>query len=55
MDKIKKQELHEIFQKAKQGETNVLNGLYEKYYKLVYSIAFSILKNKENSEDVAQF
>ena len=54
MDKIKKQELHEIFQKAKQGEANALNELYEKYHKLFYSIAFSILKNKEDSEDVVQ-
>ena len=54
MDRIQKQELHEIFQKAIQGEVNALNGLYEKYYRLVYSIAFSILKNKEDSEDVAQ-
>ena len=54
MDKIKKQELHEIFQKAKQGEANALNELHEKYHKLFYSIAFSILKNKEDSEDVVQ-
>ena len=54
MDRIQKQELHEIFQKAIQGEVNALNRLYEKYYRLVYSIAFSILKNKEDSEDVAQ-
>ena len=54
MDRIQKQELHEMFQKAIQGEVNALNGLYEKYYRLVYSIAFSILKNKEDSEDVAQ-
>ena len=54
MDKIKKQELHEIFQKAKQGEANALNELHEKYHKLIYSIAFSILKNKEDSEDVVQ-
>ena len=54
MDKIKKQELHEIFQKAKQGEANALKELHEKYHKLIYSIAFSILKNKEDSEDVVQ-
>lgn len=30
------------------------NKLYEKYKKLGYAIAFSILKDKENSEDVMQ-
>ena len=28
--------------------------LYDKYNKIVYGIAFSILKNKEDSEDVVQ-
>ena len=54
MDKFKKQELHILFQEIKQGDTNKLNDLYEKYNRLIYSIAFSILKNKEDSEDIVQ-
>lgn len=52
--KINKEELHEIFEGIKNNDELKFNELYTKYYKLIYSIALSILKNKENSEDVAQ-
>lgn len=51
---IDKKTLHELFIKIKEGNTEAFNEMYEKYYKTVYGICFSILKNKENSEDVAQ-
>ena len=51
---IDKKTLHELFVKIKEGNKEAFNEIYEKYYKLVYGICFSILKNKENSEDVAQ-
>ena len=54
MKSINKQELHLIFQEIKQGNNNKLNDLYCKYNKLIYNIAFSILKNRENSEDIVQ-
>ena len=54
MEKIKKQDLHLIFQQIKNGDSNKINVLYSKYNKLVYGIAFSILKNKEDSEDIVQ-
>ena len=54
MYKLKKQELHLIFSEIRQGNTNKLNDLYENYNKLIYGIAFSILKNKEDSEDIVQ-
>ena len=54
MKSINKQELHLIFQEIKQGNSNKQNDLYCKYNKLIYNIAFSILKNHENSEDVVQ-
>lgn len=54
MDKLKKQELHLIFNEIRQGNTNKLNELYENYNKLIYGIAFSVLKNKEDSEDIVQ-
>lgn len=54
MKSINKQELHNIFLKIAEKEESNFNKLYEKYNKLVYAISFSILKNKENSEDITQ-
>lgn len=54
MDKSKKQDLNLIFQALRNGNTNKLDELYEKYNKIVYGIAYSILKNKEDSEDIVQ-
>ena len=54
MKSINKQDLHLIFQEIKQGNYNKLDDLYCKYNKLIYNIAFSILKNRENSEDIVQ-
>ncbi len=54
MEKIKKQDIHLIFQQIRNGDTSKLNDLYSKYNKLIYGIAFSILKNKEDSEDIVQ-
>ena len=52
MKKIDEKELHEIFNEFKGRSQSAYNELYEKYYKLVYGIAFSVLKNKEDSEDI---
>ena len=52
MNKINKKELHEIFQGLHNKNQNAYNQLYEKYYKLVYGIVFSIIKNRQDSEDV---
>lgn len=54
MEKIKKQDIHLIFQQIRNGDNSKLNDLYSKYNKLIYGIAFSILKNKEDSEDIVQ-
>ena len=54
MNKIDKEELHNIFCEIKNNNEFYFNKLYEKYRKLIYAIAFSILKNKENSEDIVQ-
>ena len=55
MKVINKEELHSIFKILRvDKEENTFNELYNKYGNLVYSIAFSLLKNKENSEDVKQ-
>lgn len=52
--KIDKQELHELFKGIKEDSKIAFEVLYKRYNPLVYKIAFSILKNKENSEDVMQ-
>ena len=54
MKSINKQELHNIFKGIAEKEESNFNKLYERYNKLVYAISFSILKNKENSEDITQ-
>ena len=54
MKNIDEKELHEIFDKMRKEDKKSYEELYRKYYKLVYNIAFSILKNKENAEDISQ-
>lgn len=54
MKKIDGKELHEIFEKLKLKNKDAYEELYEKYSTLVYQIAFSILKDKENAEDIMQ-
>lgn len=54
MNKINELELKEIFEKIKNGDENSFETLYKNYHDLVFRITFSILKNKENSEDVCQ-
>ena len=49
-----KVELKNIFNELKKGNKNVIEELYKKYNKMIYGIAFSILKNKEDSEDIVQ-
>lgn len=52
--KINKSELHTIFEGIINNQKEEFELLYKKYNKLVYRIAFSILKNSESSEDIAQ-
>lgn len=54
MKNIDEKELHEIFDKMRKEDKKSYEELYKKYYKLVNNIAFSILKNKENAEDISQ-
>ena len=49
-----KLEIKEIINELKKGNKKVIEDLYKKYYKMVYGVAFSILKNKEDSEDIVQ-
>lgn len=54
MGKLNESELKELFIEIKHNNKIALEKLYNRYNKLVYGIAFSILKNKEDSEDVVQ-
>lgn len=54
MRNINKEELHANFVAIANKDEDKFNKLYEKYKSLVYAISFSILKNKEASEDVVQ-
>lgn len=54
---MKKQDtlkLKHIFQKLKNGNNKAIEELYQKYNKMIYGVAFSILKNKDDSEDIVQ-
>lgn len=49
-----KKELKSIFLKIKKDNPKGLEELYSQYHKMVYGIAFSIVKNKEDVEDIMQ-
>ena len=54
MVKVNEKELKEIFNEIKNDSKSAFEKLYNKYNTLVYGIAFSILKNKQDAEDVVQ-
>lgn len=54
MLKVNDVELKELFKELKQNNEIGFERLYSNYNRLVYKIAFSILKNKEDSEDIVQ-
>ena len=54
MGNINKEELKELFIEFKNGNQQAFEELYTKYNKLVYGIAFSILKNQQDAEDIVQ-
>ncbi len=54
MKVIDKKELHSIFQKISSKNEEDFSKFYKEYKTLIYGIAFSIVKNKEDSEDIKQ-
>ena len=54
MGNKEKEELKRLFYEIKNGNKQVIEEIYKKYNKIIYGIAFSILKNKEDSEDIVQ-
>lgn len=51
---INQKELKELFNEFKNNNQNAYEMIYNKYNKIVYGIAFSILKNKQDAEDITQ-
>lgn len=54
MKKVDKVELRKLFVEMKDNNTVAFERLYGAYNKLVYGIAFSIVKNKQDAEDIVQ-
>lgn len=55
MSKINEKELDELFYELKKDNREIaFQKLYMKYNKLIYGIAFSFVKNKEDAEDIVQ-
>lgn len=54
MNKINITELKELFVEIKYDNKVAFEKLYNKYKKLIYGIAFSLLKNEQDSEDIVQ-
>ena len=52
--KIDDKELEKIFLDISQDKTSGIEKLYNKYKKIVYGIAFTMTKNKTDSEDIMQ-
>lgn len=44
----------EIIRRVKKGEINAFSAIVDKYKRMIYSIAFKILKNNESAEEAAQ-
>jgi len=54
MKKINVKELRELFVEIKHDNKIAFETLYKNYNKLIYGIAYSILKNKHDAEDIVQ-
>lgn len=54
MEKINVEELRELFIEIKYGNNITFEKLYKNYKNLVYKIAYSILKNSYDSDDIVQ-
>jgi len=54
MKRINKEKLHKVFIGIRENNELEFNTLCRDYKSLIYGVAFSILKNKEDSEEVVQ-
>ena len=51
---MNEEELEELFENIRNNEEKAFETLYAKYNRIIYGIAFSVVKNKEDAEDVMQ-
>ena len=55
MANVREEELNELFLELKGVNKDIaFQKIYTQYNKLIYGIAFGILKNKEDAEDIVQ-
>ena len=54
MEKLDKNEIHNIFKNIKLGQNAAIEDFYKKYHKLVVSISFSIVKDNNIAEEISQ-
>ncbi len=54
MAKINEKELKKLLIELKTNHKETIEKIYTQYNKIVYGIAFSLLKNKEDAEDIVQ-
>lgn len=55
MASVREEELNELFLELKSANKDIaFQKIYTQYNKLIYGIAFGILKNKEDAEDIVQ-
>lgn len=55
MANVREEELNELFLELKSANKDIaFQKIYTQYNKLIYGIAFGILKNKEDAEDIVQ-
>ena len=54
MTKLDEEKMHDIFLEIKTNRNKGLDRLFKTYYKQLYGISYSILKNKEDADEVLQ-
>lgn len=54
MRNLNKKEIHDMFQRIKAGEKEVIEDLYAKYKNLIINISFSIVKDRNIAEEISQ-
>ena len=54
MKNQEKEELKAIFNELRNGNKEAIEELYKKYNKMIYGVAFSILKNKDDKKYIKE-
>ena len=51
---VDKEKIQELVNRSATGDKNAYRELFEIYYKRVYNLAFNIMNNREDAEEVLQ-